>query len=98
MEKCKSCNGTGKWDEDPCPDCMGSGYEIPDKFILDTEEPIKKPKLILVGEDGNAFAILGRASRIAKKNGMDWDSISKEAMSGDYDHLLQTMIKYFDVE
>lgn len=35
MEKCNSCHGTGKWGEDPCPDCMGSGYEIPDGFILD---------------------------------------------------------------
>ena len=62
------------------------------------ENKTKKPTLTLVREDGNAFAILGKASRIAKKNGMDWDKISKEAMSGDYDHLLQTMCKYFDVE
>jgi len=57
-----------------------------------------KPTLTLVGRDGNAFAILGAASRVAKANNMDWDSISKEAMSGDYDHLLQTMCKYFEVE
>jgi len=57
-----------------------------------------KPKLKLVGEDGNAFAILGKARRIAEENNMDWKEISKEAMSGDYNNLLQTMMKYFDVE
>ena len=57
----------------------------------------KKPVLKLVGEDGNAFAILGRARQVALKNGLDWKTIQAEAMSGDYDHLLQTMMKYFKV-
>lgn len=57
-----------------------------------------KPKLKLVGEDGNAFAILGRASRVAKENNMDWEVIRKEAMAGDYNHLLSTMMKYFDTD
>ena len=59
----------------------------------------KKPRLKLVGEDGNAFAILGRASRAARKAGMPagwWDKVHTEATSGDYDHLLRTMMKYFD--
>lgn len=49
-----------------------------------------KPVLKIVGEDGNAFAILGKAMRVAKANDMDWDKIMTEATSGDYDHLLQT--------
>ena len=57
-----------------------------------------KPVLKLVGYDGNAFSILGRAQKVAKKNGMDWEKIQAEATSGDYDHLLQTMMKYFDVQ
>jgi hypothetical protein len=57
-----------------------------------------KPKLVIVGTDGNAFALLGKAQRVAKQNSMDWDAIRKEATSGDYDHLLQTLCKYFDVE
>ena len=61
-------------------------------------EQNEKPVLKLVGYDGNAFAILGKASRVAKENGLDWEKISKEAMSGDYDNLLQVMCKYFDVE
>ena len=59
---------------------------------------MNKPKLELAGKDGNAFAILGRAKRVARENDMDWDKIQKEATSGDYDNLLQTMMKYFDVE
>lgn len=56
-----------------------------------------KPILKLTGEDGNAFVILGRAKRVAQANGLDWEAIRNEATSGDYDHLLQTMIKYFEV-
>ena len=81
--------------------------EVPEGFTgkdlkyakkLIAERPGPKPRLGLVGTDDNAFAILGKAGIIARRNGMDWDKISLEAMSGDYDHLLQTMIKYFDVE
>ncbi|PCJ57911.1 MAG: hypothetical protein COA65_08610 [Rhodospirillaceae bacterium] len=56
-----------------------------------------KPELNIIGEDGNAFFILARASKVAKENNMDWDAIQKEAQSGDYDNLLRVMMKYFDV-
>ncbi len=58
-----------------------------------------KPELELVGLDGNAFAILGRAKRVAQRTGWTKEEVDKmleEAMSGDYDHLLQTMVKYFE--
>jgi len=61
----------------------------------------ERPKLRLVGEDGNAFAILGRAHRAARRSGMpeeQWKAIMAEATAGDYDHLLQTMLKYFDCD
>lgn len=61
---------------------------------------MSKPKLELLGEDGNAFAILARAARVAKKADWSAEEIKKfrvEATSGDYDHLLQTCEKYFDV-
>ena len=57
----------------------------------------RKPELKLIGTDGNAFRILGKAKHVAEANNMDWDAISKEAMSGDYDHLLRTMMKHFEV-
>lgn len=59
---------------------------------------VKKPVLTLIGQNGNAFMILGLAQRVAKQNDMDWEKISEEAMSGDYDHLLATMTKYFKVQ
>lgn len=52
----------------------------------------------LDGPEGNAFAILGKAARVAKDNDMDFDTIRKEATSGDYEHLLDTMRKYFDAQ
>ncbi len=57
-----------------------------------------KPKLELLGNDGNAFFILERARRVAKENDMDWEAIKKEATDGNYDHLLSVMMKYFEVE
>jgi hypothetical protein len=60
-----------------------------------------RPSLKMVGEDGNAFAILGRAHRAARKAGMpeeQWKAIQAEATAGDYDHLLQTMLKHFDYD
>jgi len=62
--------------------------------------PDVKPKVKLVGEDGNAFAIMGRVKRALRKAGADKEYIDKymeESMSGDYDHLLVTAMKYADV-
>lgn len=59
-----------------------------------------KPKLKLVGKDGNVFAILSEARRVARKVGWSRDDIreyEKEATSGDYDNLLLTMMEYFEV-
>lgn len=61
---------------------------------------MKKPKVKLVGNDGNAFAILGRCTAAAKSAGWTTEQIfafKKEATSGSYDNLLQTCCKYFDV-
>jgi len=55
----------------------------------------------LSGKDGNAFAILGACTSTARRNGIDREKINDflvEAKSGDYDHLLQTCMKYFDVQ
>jgi len=52
----------------------------------------------LVGEDGNAFAILGRVSKALKRGGYPEmvEPFMKEAMSGDYDHLLRTAMEYVE--
>jgi hypothetical protein len=52
--------------------------------------------LKLVGTDGNAFSLLGRFSAAAKKAGWDKaeiDGVMNEAMSGDYNHLLRTLVE-----
>lgn len=62
---------------------------------------MSKPLIKLVGEDGNAFAIIGKVRQAAKKNGFSQETISNitnEMMSGDYDNLLATVGKYFDIE
>jgi len=56
---------------------------------------VKKVKL--VGEDGNAFAILGRVMKAMKVAGLPKevvDAYYAEATSGDYDHLLQTTLRW----
>lgn len=63
-------------------------------------ESTEKPALQLVGQDGNAFVIMGLAQSAARKAGWTKEQIQEyldEAKSGDYDHLLQTTMKYFDV-
>jgi NAD(P)-dependent dehydrogenase (short-subunit alcohol dehydrogenase family) len=55
----------------------------------------------LSGEDGNAFAILGRttaALRAARVPSEEIDAYFAEATSGDYDHLLQTTMRWVDWE
>ncbi|MCG3205746.1 MAG: hypothetical protein KCHDKBKB_02469 [Elusimicrobia bacterium] len=57
-----------------------------------------KPKFRLVGEDGNAFAILGRVSKALRQAGQG-DKVKEmtaKAMAGDYDHLLATVLEYVD--
>ena len=57
-------------------------------------------KVNLIGQDGNAFAILGSVSKAmhkAKIPQKEIDIFMKEATSGNYDHLLQTVITWVDV-
>ena len=57
----------------------------------------KKVNVRLVGEDGNAFAIMGRVSGALRRAGHSREVISKyqeEATSGDYDKLLRVTLKY----
>ena len=55
----------------------------------------------LLGTDGNAFAIIGKCMATAREAGLSRDEIEEfrtEALEGNYDHLLQTCMKYFDIE
>ena len=54
----------------------------------------------LVGQDGNAFAILGAVSKALKKANIPQKKIDEcmtEMRSGDYDNLLRTAMKWVNV-
>lgn len=55
----------------------------------------------LVGENGNAFAILGSVKRALRQGGVDAaeiDEFYKEATSADYDNLLLVCTQWVNVE
>jgi len=64
---------------------------------------VKFPNVVvsLTEEDGNAFAILARVSKAMRKNGVDPEDIAdyrKNAVFGDYNHLLQVTMQTVNVE
>jgi len=55
----------------------------------------KKIKLELVGLDGNAFSLMGAFRKQARREGWtqpEIDGVLNECMSGDYNHLLCTLM------
>ncbi len=57
-------------------------------------------KVQLSGEDGNAFALVGAVSKALRNYGIpraEVDKFASEALSGDYDHVLQTCMEYVEV-
>ena len=63
---------------------------------------IKHPEINipLIGEDGNAFSILGRCTRQMKRNGLndEVDEFIAQATAGDYDNLLVTVMRWFTTD
>jgi len=54
----------------------------------------------LIGEDGNAFSVLGRVSRALREAGAKPEEIREftaEAAAGDYDALLRTVVRWVNV-
>jgi hypothetical protein len=64
-------------------------------MIVKKQKTKGKIKIDLTGPDGNAFMLIGMASRWAKQMGLNASEISAEMMSGDYEHLLSVMEKHF---
>jgi ribosomal protein S9 len=55
----------------------------------------------LTGNDGNAFAIMGAVSKALKKAGATAEEVEEymnESMSGDYNNLLRTAMRWVNVE
>lgn len=56
--------------------------------------PARTVNFPMVGQDGNAFFLLGAWRKAARKQGWsseDIDKVVNEAMSGDYNHLISTL-------
>lgn len=54
----------------------------------------------LVGQDGNAFLIIGRVREALRSANVGSDEIQKftdEATAGDYNHVLQTVMRWVEV-
>ena len=61
---------------------------------------VNKPKtrgieIDLTGPQGNAYFLLGTAKNLAKKLSLNGNEITKEMMSGDYEHLLEVFDENF---
>lgn len=64
---------------------------------------VKYPQITikLVGEDGNAFAILARVDTALRKANISRETrelFKKEATSKDYNHLLQVVMQWVNIE
>ena len=82
----------GTWLSDYVPNRLG-GYI--------REQVQRKPKMQLIGEDGNIFAILGRASRLLNRAGMKAQSekmFRRVTACGDYDKALHIISEYVETE
>ena len=93
--------------------CLFDDGEISEDFAQAVDEAInqlaqenivkiKYPdiQVQLTNEDGNAFAIIGRVQKALKQGGVDKvdiDLFRKEAMAGNYDHVLVTCMKWVDI-
>jgi hypothetical protein len=55
----------------------------------------------LTGGDGNAFAVIGKVAKALQRAGVPAAEVSQfrsEATSGDYDNVLQTAMRWVDVD
>ena len=70
--------------------------------MTEIDTKVRYPDVLvpLSDEDGNAFFIISRvgaALRKARVPSADIDAFRKEAMSGDYDNVLQTVMRWVSV-
>lgn len=64
------------------------------------KKPAPRPRVKLVGRDGNAFAVMGTVCEALRKAGASAETISqyrRKSMSGDYANLLATAMEYCEV-
>ena len=82
----------GTWLSDYVPNRLGGFAQ---------EQVPQKPKMELVGQDGNIFGIMGRASRLLKRAGQHEQAdemISRVTACGSYDKALNIISEYVETE
>lgn len=68
--------------------------------MIETPDNLIRPAVQLTGEDGNAFAIIGKMRRELRRAGNSPEAVKRftqEAQSSDYDHVLATCMAYAEV-
>ena len=78
----------------------GKGQPVPVKRKGDLMEK-QRPKMELIGQDGNIFAVLGRASRLLKENGQPdqaKEMCDRVYQSGNYYKALNIISEYVETE
>ena len=66
-------------------------------MIVNAEDHLKnRPfEIDLRGPEGNVFVLIGHATRMARKMGLDPDEIASDMMSSDYEHAVSVFDKHF---
>lgn len=83
----------GTWLSDYVPNRLGG--------FTPQEQVPQKPKMELLGQDGNIFGIMGRASRLLKRAGQQEQAeemISRVTACGSYDEALNIISEYVETE
>ena len=83
----------GTWLSDYVPNRLGG-------FVQKEQQP-QKPRMELLGQDGNIFGILGQASRLLKRAGMKEQSdemYSRVTACGNYYEALNIISEYVETE
>ena len=82
----------GTWLSDYVPNQLGGFTQ---------EQQRQKPKMELLGQDGNIFGVLGRASRLLKEAGQKDQAdemFRRVTSSGSYEEALRIVSEYVDTE
>ena len=83
----------GTWLSDYVPNRLGG-------FVQKQRQP-QKPKMELLGQDGNIFSIMGRASFLLQMAGMNTENkemVDRVTSCEDYDKALRIISEYVDTE
>jgi hypothetical protein len=63
--------------------------------MIREKQPTSEIVIDLTGPEGNAFVLLGYASRFGKQLSLDVPTILEEMKSGDYENLIEVFDRYF---